>query len=228
MLPRFFPVSSPLAYTRIKICGITRPEDARLVVASGADAIGLVFYSPSPRNVSLEQAALIAAEVPPFVTLVGLFVNESATVIERVLHSVPLDVLQFHGDETAKFCQQFGRPWLKALRMRDDTDLPSACRDYAGARGILLDSWQEGVPGGTGKTFDWQLAGAALPLPMVLAGGLDAGNVTAAIAQLQPAAVDVSSGVEQRPGIKDADKIKQFVAAVRAADRQESEEADEQ
>ncbi len=206
--------------TRIKICGITRPEDAQAAAASGADAIGLVFYARSPRAVSLEQAAEIAAAVPPFVTVVALFVDEPIERVERTLAQVPVDLLQFHGEESPAFCRQFGRPWIKALRVRPGSDIRAACEPYRDARGVLLDSWQEGVPGGTGRTFDWALAPRDLPLPVVLAGGLDEGNVGTAIARLRPAAVDVSGGVEAARGIKDPDKIARFVAAVRAADRQ--------
>jgi phosphoribosylanthranilate isomerase len=207
-----------VTYTRIKICGITSAEDARVAVDSGADAIGLVFYPPSPRSVTASQAARIVAVVPPFVTVVALFVNEPAERIRRILHSVPVDLLQFHGEEPAAFCEQFQRPWVKALRVQADTDIVAHCRRYRTARAILLDSWQEGVPGGTGRTFDWDLANGELPLPVVLAGGLDQDNVGDAVARLRPAAVDVSGGVERSPGHKDAQKIKRFVAAVRSAD----------
>lgn len=209
-----------MASTRIKICGITTPDDARVAIDCGADAIGLVFYPKSPRAVSLEQAVEIAAVVPPFVSLVALFVNEPAEQIERILTTVPIDLLQFHGDETPAFCQQFGRPWIKALRVKPEMDIAVACDRYRSARGVLLDSWQKDVPGGTGKTFDWQLAAHTLPLPVVLAGGLHARNVGTAIAELQPAAVDVSGGVERAPGEKDPGKIRDFIAAVRAADEQ--------
>jgi len=208
-----------VTYTRIKICGITRPEDALTAVACGADAIGLVFYANSPRAVSIAQAKDIAGVVPPFVSVVALFVNESAAVINSVLEAVPIDVIQFHGDESAEFCQQFKRPFIKAIRVRPELDLAAACKDYAAGRGILLDAWQQGVPGGTGKSFDWQLALVDLPLPVILAGGLNELNVEQAIGLLHPAAVDVSGGVELSPGIKDAAKIEQFIAAVRAADQ---------
>lgn len=206
-----------VAYTRIKICGITRPEDARVAVESGADAIGLVFYAKSPRCVDAERAAQIVAVVPPFVTVVALFVDELAANIARILEHVPADLIQFHGDEDAAFCGQFGRPWIKALRVRAGMDLQQSCLDYEGARGILLDNWEAGVPGGTGRRFDWRLAESPLPLPVVLAGGLNDENVTEAIARVGPAAVDVSGGVELSPGIKDADRVRRFVAAVRAA-----------
>lgn len=207
-----------MIHTRIKICGITTCEDARNAVNCGADAIGLVFYADSPRAITVAQAAKVVAAVPPFVSVVALFVDEPEDSIRRILQQVPVDILQFHGDEPAGFCEQFHRPWIKALRVREGLDIASACARYSGARGVLLDSWQEGVPGGTGKTFDWGLAGGKLPLPVILAGGLDDGNVGSAIAQLRPQAVDVSGGVEQSPGRKDAAKIERFIAAVRAAD----------
>jgi phosphoribosylanthranilate isomerase len=206
-----------MASTRIKICGITRQEDAVAVCASGADALGLVFYSASSRGVTLEQAAAIASVVPPFVSVVALFVDEPVSSIERILSSVSIDLIQFHGDETPEFCQQFGRPWIKALRVKPGLDIGLACRQYERARGILLDTWQEGVPGGTGRTFDWDLASGDRPLPLVLAGGLHEHNVGDAIRRVRPSAVDVSGGVESSPGIKDADKIHRFVAAVRSA-----------
>jgi len=211
---------SDMAKTRIKICGITSHVDACAAIESGADAIGLVFYAESPRSVSIEQAAAIVAGIPPFVTVVALFVDEPSASIERTLRALSIDVIQFHGDETPSFCQQFNRPWIKALRVRPGLDIAERCAQYRGARAVLLDSFQEGVPGGTGKTFDWCLAAGRLPMPVVLAGGLHAGNVAEAIGSLRPAAVDVSGGVESAPGIKDADRIKQFVAAVRAADDQ--------
>ncbi len=207
-----------VAYTRIKICGITCAADASVAVDAGADAIGLVFYAGSPRAVTVAQASQIVASVPPFVSVVALFVDESEENIRRVLERVPVDLIQFHGEEPAVFCEQFQRPWIKALRVQRGLDLVECCAEYQVARAILLDSWQEGVPGGTGKTFDWTLASRELSLPVVLAGGLDAGNVGEAIARLRPAAVDVSGGVEQSPGCKDAEKIKRFIAAVRAAD----------
>lgn len=207
-----------MAYTRIKICGITREQDARLAVEAGADAIGMVFYPPSPRALSVEQAASIAAAVPPFVSLVGLFVDLPAPEVARILEHVPLGLLQFHGDESPEFCRAFHRPWIKSVRMKEDTDLPEVARRYSDAGGLLLDTWRDGVPGGTGEAFDWRRARGPLPLPIVLAGGLSEHNVAAAIEGLHPAAVDVSSGVESAPGIKDAEKIARFVAAVRRVD----------
>jgi phosphoribosylanthranilate isomerase len=208
-----------VVHTRIKICGITRPEDARAAADSGADAIGLVFYPRSPRAVSAEQAADIVAALPPFVASVALFVDESVETISRLLDRVSVDVIQFHGDETPAFCRQFSRPWIKALRVKPDMDIPSLSARYDGARAILLDAWQEGIPGGTGKRFDWSLVPTSLGRPMVLAGGLDERNVGAAVSALCPDAVDVSGGVESSPGIKDAGKIAGFVAAVKAAEQ---------
>ena len=207
-----------MSRTRIKICGITTPEDARIAVEHGADAIGLVFYPKSPRAVTIEQAQDIAAAVPPFVTVVALFVDESASAIRAVLEQVSIGLLQFHGDEDAEFCRQFDRPWIKALRVRPETDITGSCREFGGASGLLLDAWQDGVPGGTRKTFDWALADGDYPMPVVLAGGLHADNVGEAIASLKPFAVDVSGGVEAEPGRKDQQRIKEFIAAVKAAD----------
>jgi len=208
-----------LSPTRIKICGITRPEDALAAASSGADAIGLVFYADSPRAVTVQEAKDIAQVLPPFVTLVSLFVNAPAETISDVLSQVPVGLIQFHGDEDSRFCRGFGRPWIKALRVRESMNVAKEAAALSGATGVLLDAWQEGVPGGTGKTFDWALANEQLPLPMVLAGGLDEVNVGDAIGGLRPWAVDVSGGVESSPGIKDAEKIQRFVAAVRAADQ---------
>ncbi|MEP5566996.1 MAG: phosphoribosylanthranilate isomerase [Halioglobus sp.] len=205
--------------TRIKICGITNPDDARAAVDSGADALGLVFYAKSPRAVTLLQAQAIAEVVPPFVTLVSLFVNADAETITDVVSQLPVGLIQFHGDEEADYCQSFGRPWIKALRVREEMNVAKEVAALAGAKGVLLDAWQDGVPGGTGKTFDWSLANEQLALPIVLAGGLNDGNVGEAIDSLRPRAVDVSGGVEASPGIKDPEKIKRFVAAVRAADQ---------
>ena len=208
-----------MSRTRIKICGITRPEDACEAVEQGADAIGLVFYPESPRAVSIEQAQAVAAVVPPFVTLVALFVDESVERIKAVLEGVPVGLLQFHGEESPGFCEQFSRPYIRALRMRPDTDIAAFAADYPKARGILLDAWQEGVPGGTGKTFDWNLARETVAAPLVLAGGLHAANVGEAIAAVRPFAVDVSGGVELSPGHKDPQRIREFVTAVRETDR---------
>ena len=206
--------------TRIKICGITRVEDALAAANSGADAIGLVFYERSPRHVSIAQAALLATALPPFVTVVGLFVNADAEFVREVLAHVPLDVLQFHGDEAPEFCAQFGRPYLKAIRVKAEVDLLQCASDFHSARGLLLDAHVDGIAGGTGKTFDWALIPKHLPLPVILSGGLDAQNVAAAIKQVQPYAVDVSSGVEASKAIKDAAKIAAFINEVKQIDVQ--------
>jgi phosphoribosylanthranilate isomerase len=214
-----------LPRTRIKICGITNPADALAASRAGADALGLVFYPASPRAVSHAQAAEIAACVPPLVQVVALFVNASVEQVRDTLERVPVHLLQFHGDEPASYCEQFHRPYLKAVRVREGMDLASACAPYAGASGLLLDTWQAGVPGGTGQAFDWRLAQQALPRPLVLAGGLTASNVGQGMAALRPAAVDVSGGVEREPGLKDPEKMARFVAAVRAADRRANAES---
>ncbi len=204
--------------TRVKICGITRVADALAAAQSGADAIGLVFYERSPRHVTIQQAVQLAAALPPFVTVVGLFVNAEAAQVREVLAQVPLDLLQFHGDETPEYCAQFARPYIKAIRVKAGVDLLQCASDFCGARGLLLDAHVEGIPGGTGATFDWSLIPQALPLPVILSGGLDAGNVAAAVERVQPYAVDVSSGVEASKGIKDAAKIAAFINEVKRAD----------
>jgi phosphoribosylanthranilate isomerase len=206
--------------TRVKICGITRVEDLQAAAGSGADAIGLVFYQRSPRHVSIAQAAELAAALPPFVTLVGLFVDAPAAFVREVLENVALDLLQFHGDESPQYCAQFDKPYLKAVRVKAGVDLLQCAADFRGARGLLLDAHVEGIPGGTGSAFDWALIPEKLPLPVILSGGLDAGNVAAAIEQVRPYAVDVSSGVEANKGIKDAAKVAAFINEVKRADVQ--------
>jgi len=206
-----------MSNVRSKICGITRIEDALAAAEAGADAIGFVFYAKSPRAVDVRQARAIIAELPPFVTTVGLFVNASRCELNEILEVVPLDLLQFHGDETPADCEGYHRPWIKALRVRPGDDLDAACQLYSGARGILLDTYVAGVPGGTGEAFDWSLVPARLSKPIILAGGLSADNVGHAIAQVRPYAVDVSGGVEQAKGIKSAAKIEAFMQAVKQA-----------
>ncbi|MEO8418210.1 MAG: phosphoribosylanthranilate isomerase [Methylophilaceae bacterium] len=203
--------------TRIKICGITRVEDALTAVQHGCDAIGLVFYAPSPRNVSPRQAAEIVARLPAFITAVGLFVDAPPAEINAVLAVVRLDLLQFHGEETPQQCRQYGLPYMKAIRVKTDTNLLQYAAEYSDAQALLLDAYAEGVAGGTGQAFDWSLIPANLPCPIVLAGGLHAGNVGAAIQQVRPYAVDVSGGVEVTKGIKDADKIAAFMRGVEDA-----------
>jgi phosphoribosylanthranilate isomerase len=201
---------------RIKICGLTRVEDLTAAIEAGADAIGLVFYPPSPRYVDLEAAAELARAVPPFVTIVGLFVNADPRVVKETLAALPIHLLQFHGDEDEDYCCQFDRPYVKAARVKAGVDLVQYAAAFPSAQAIVLDAFVEGFGGG-GKVFDWSLIPDGLGKPVVLSGGLDAGNVGEAIARVRPAAVDVSSGVEAAKGVKDADKMRSFVAAVRAA-----------
>ena len=206
--------------TRIKICGITRAQDLDAAVRAGADAIGFVFYPPSPRCLPPGAAAALARRVPPFVVRVGLFVNAEPSNVRATLASVPIDLLQFHGDEDAAYCEQFGLPYLKAARVKPNgtrDDLLEFARAFPTAQGLLLDAWVEAY-GGAGQSFDWSVIPAELPLPMILSGGLHAGNVAEAVVKSRPWAVDVSSGVELTKGIKDVDKIAAFMAAVRKAD----------
>ncbi|MBC9250087.1 N-(5'-phosphoribosyl)anthranilate isomerase [Pseudomonas alcaligenes] len=204
-----------MSVVRSKICGITRVEDALVAVAAGADAIGLVFYAKSPRAVSVEQAREIVAALPPFVTTVGLFVDIERAELQRILQVVPLDLLQFHGDESLAQCEGYSRPYIKALRVKPGDDIAALMAQYPSASGILLDTYVEGVPGGTGLAFDWSLVPAQLPKPVILAGGLTPDNVAAAIARVRPYAVDVSGGVEASKGIKDAGKVRAFIREVR-------------
>ena len=206
--------------TRVKICGITRVEDGLAAVKAGADAIGLVFYPPSPRCVEIDQAALIAKALPPFVTITALFVNAERGEINRVLENVPVDLLQFHGNECPDYCAEFARSYMKAIRVKPELDLKVEYERYAGARALLLDTYRPGTPGGTGESFDWSLIPSELADKIVLAGGLAAGNIEAAIENVHPYGVDVSGGVEAAKGIKDPDKIRQFMRGVRRADEQ--------
>jgi len=203
--------------TRIKICGLTRVEDVDAAVAAGADALGFVFYPPSPRYVTPQRAAELVARIPPFVDVVGLFVNEAPETVRAACDALPINVLQFHGDEDAAYCRQFARPYLRAARVRPGVDLVEFARSFPESRGLLLDAFVEGYGGG-GHVFDWALIPAGLPGFLVLSGGLTAENVGDAVRRVRPAAVDVSSGVEMSKGIKDHAKIAAFVAAVRAAD----------
>jgi phosphoribosylanthranilate isomerase len=210
--------------TRVKICGITRPQDARDAAALGADAIGLVFWPHSSRAVTVAQARDVCAALPPFVTRVGLFVDAKATELAAVLEKVPLDMVQYHGDESPATCRAAGLPYLKAVRMRAGIDLGRVAGDYADATGLLVDAYREGQPGGTGATFDWGVLPAEPGFPLVLAGGLEPGNVDAAIARVRPWAVDVSGGVEADKGIKDAAKMAAFMQGVRDGDRERGTE----
>lgn len=205
--------------TRIKICGITRLDDGVAAARAGADAVGLVFWANSPRAVAIEQATQICRGLPPFVTVVGLFVDAEPAWVEQVLNAVPLGLMQFHGDESPAYCEQFRVPYLKAVRMRDGVDALVLREQYASARALLLDTYRPGTPGGTGAVFDWDRVPAAIAPQIVLAGGLTSDNVSAAVQQVRPWAVDTSGGVESSPGIKDPARIAAFIAAVRAAEQ---------
>jgi phosphoribosylanthranilate isomerase len=196
---------------RIKICGITRVEDAFAVVDAGAEALGLVFHPASPRIVSIEQAKLIVDAVGPFIVTTGLFVDADAAYVNSVLAQVPLQLLQFHGDESLAYCESFHRPYMKALRMKPELDVLAAIAAYPSATGILLDAYRPGVPGGTGETFDWARVPLKADKPIVLAGGLTPENVAKAIMITQVYGVDVSGGVESAPGKKDPAKIATFI-----------------
>jgi len=200
-------------HTRIKICGIKHLDDALKAVECGADAIGLIFVEKSPRYASLTEARLIAESLPPFVTVVGLFMDATAETVREALKVVPLNLLQFHGDEPPEFCDQFGMPYIKVLRMRENANVVAFAQEYPNATGILLDTYsKEG--GGSGQTFDWNLIPEDMPLPVILAGGLNPENVASAIETVKPYAVDVSSGVESEPAVKDHKKIEQFIKEV--------------
>ena len=212
--------------TRVKMCGITRQRDAEAAIDAGADALGFVFYPSSPRALSIERAASICDTLPPFVSAVGLFVNATADEVNKVIDSVGLTLLQFHGEESPAFCEQFSLPYIKAFRMavsgdqstqgeaNNTADLLAQMAAHPQASGFLLDAFQQGVPGGTGHTFDWTHVPSQSSQPMILAGGLGTHNVAAAIDQVRPFAVDVSSGIESAPGIKDAEKIIHFMREV--------------
>lgn len=205
--------------TRAKICGITRIQDINSVVHAGADAIGLVFYPPSPRNVSIEQAQGLLQHIPAYVQVVGLFVNSTAYEIQDILKTVPLDILQFHGDESPEQCQviakQVGRRWYKAIQVKPDLDVVAEIQRYqtAGASAVLLDAWHPDLKGGTGHSFDWSTF-PQLDIPLILAGGLNPDNIEQAIHTTQAYAVDVSGGVESAKGIKDQQLIERFMQGV--------------
>lgn len=212
-----------MGYTRVKICGVTRPEDARAAARLGADAIGIVLYPASPRALGLEAAHAVTAALPPFVTPVGLFLDPSPDEVRAALESLPLELLQFHGTEPAAFCRAFGRPYIKAVGMAgDDGDVAAQAAAYPDARALLVDSHAPGSPGGTGAGFDWQRLPRARDFRVILAGGLTSANVAAAVAAVQPDAVDVSSGVERSKGIKDEALVHEFIEEVRRGDRNEA------
>jgi len=208
--------------TRIKICGITRLEDAAAAVASGVDAIGLIFYPPSPRSVDVNTATVIAATLPVFTTIVAVFVDPDENQIKSVLGNVRVSLLQFHGEESDEFCGMFPVPYIKALRMSDDADPSEYATRYPNAQGLLLDTYEANRHGGTGTGFLWERARGCQNKPVIIAGGLNAGNVSAAIERSGAFAVDVASGVEKRPGIKDHDKIRALCCAVADHDRNSS------
>jgi len=204
--------------TRVKICGLTSDSDVREAAKLGADAIGVVFYAPSPRAVEIEQARRLVGCAPPFVTTVGLFVDAEPAHVRSVLGRVPLGLLQFHGDEPADYCGSFGRPWIKAIRMRPGTDLHALAGRYAQAAGLLLDTYDPSAPGGTGRRFDWGRIPADLEKPVILAGGLGPDNVAEAVRRVRPYAVDVSGGVEAAKGVKDHAKMAAFLRGVKDGD----------
>ena len=203
-----------MSRTRIKICGITRPEHARAAVQAGADAIGLVFYEPSPRCVTIAQARRVCAALPPMVFVVGLFVNPSPQEIEAVVEGLPLDLLQFHGNEAPELCASAGKPYLKAVRVRSRADILEASARYPDARALLLDAHHDALWGGTGERFDWNLVPGDIEQPIILAGGLTPENVAGAVRRVRPFAVDVSGGVESAPGEKDPERMERFVREV--------------
>ncbi|HHB92588.1 MAG TPA: phosphoribosylanthranilate isomerase [Thioploca sp.] len=200
--------------TRVKICGITRPQDAVFAANIGVDAIGLVFYAKSLRAVEINQAQTIIQQLPPFTTTVGLFVDAEANFVQHILTKVPLDILQFHGEETPDYCASFTRPYIKALRMRPNIDVKQYAKKHIQAQALLLDSYVKGTKGGTGITFDWQQVPTNISKPIIIAGGLTPNNVAQAITKLQPYAVDVSGGVESTKGIKDTEKMTVFMQGV--------------
>jgi len=204
--------------TRVKICGITRKQDVTAAVDAGADALGFVFYEPSPRYVTPDVARELVGAVPAFVSATGLFVNPEEAWVRTVLSKVPLDLLQFHGDESPEFCDSFGVRWIKAVRVRETWDIEDAFHRYGNASGLLVDAWDPRKYGGTGQSFNWSLIPNERPLPLILAGGLASDNVSAAVAQVQPWAVDVSGGVESSKGIKDVEKITDFINEVHRVD----------
>lgn len=206
-----------MSRTRIKICGITRAEDADAAVAAGADSLGFVFYPPSPRNVSIEQAAELIAGLPAFVTSTALFVDADVEFVQRVIEQTKVDLLQFHGNESQAYCSQFARPYMKAIRMKPDVDVKAESERYGDASAILLDAYRPGVPGGTGESFDWERIPAELRDSIVLAGGLNPDNIRKAVETVHPFAVDVSGGVEASKGMKDKEKIETFVQEVNRA-----------
>jgi phosphoribosylanthranilate isomerase len=205
--------------TRVKICGFTRVEDAVCAARLGVDAIGLVFYPPSPRNVGVEQAVKIVNALPAFVSVVALFVDEQESQIRKILQRVPIDCLQFHGDESAEACRLYNKRYMKAVRVQHTIDISDLASQYHDAAGLLLDAYHPGAKGGTGSRFDWELVPEQCVLPIILAGGLDENNARQAVQAVRPYALDVSSGVEAEKGVKDALKMAAFIREVNEGDR---------
>ncbi len=205
--------------TRVKICGITRVCDGLAAAGAGADALGFVFFEKSPRYVSIDKAAEICSKIPPFVTKVGLFVDANEDMVRRVIDHVHIDLLQFHGDESPEFCQNFNLPYIKAIRAKNRESILEAIEAHSAALGILIDSYVPGLAGGTGSTFDWSLVPPEHRSKIILAGGLDTENIAVAITSIRPYAVDISGGVEVRKGIKDSEKIYKFMKEVASADK---------
>jgi len=204
--------------TRIKICGVTRQQDAECAIEAGVDALGFMFWAPSKRFIAVDKAAKIVDQLSPYVTTVAVFVDPTAAEVDAVVENVAIDSLQFHGHESADFCTRFGRPFVKALAMRPDQDVSGFCLQYHQADGVLLDTYRPGTPGGTGQQFSWQWIPRQLSLPVILAGGLAPENITEAVCTVRPYAVDVSSGVESSPGCKNPKKLQALCRAVRRAD----------
>lgn len=205
--------------TRVKICGFTRIEDAVYAAMNGVDAIGLVFYPPSPRHVEIKQAIKIVNALPAFTSIVALFVDEQEAQIREVLSKVPIDCIQFHGDETAEACRIYGRRYIKAIAIREGIDISALANNYHDATGLLLDTFDPNAKGGTGNQFNWNLIPKQLNLPIILAGGLDESNAKQAVQTVRPYALDVSSGVETKKGIKDSLKMAAFIKQVNEGDR---------
>jgi phosphoribosylanthranilate isomerase len=208
-----------MAIVRVKMCGMTQVKDALFAAKIGVNALGLIFYEPSPRAVSITQAKTIIDALPPFITTVGLFVNPDPKNVQALLKELPLDLLQFHGNEPAADCRCYGKPYIKAIPMRDQLDWPALLQEYSDAKGLLLDTYHNEMPGGTGQVFDWQQIPPEITKPIILAGGLTPDNVAQAVHQVHPYAVDVTSGVEKSKGHKDHSKMQRFMQAIQSTQR---------